>query len=225
MDEWMESWVRNVEMMDPRMDVREDRLTHQMKDEWILMAGCSGTLTDKQGPTLHTQEHQKCNYPISFTCNDCRPKNAVDDTLWQVMVFDLVRKTFFRCNSLILLRKRPALWVLLMVNSEYVTCPAAGVCPGSGESVCLHLPLLPCVRMCMYDHMRLCKIHKCHCVYKQFFVLVQSKTEHVWLWLEVTSGAKLNKEVYLLSLQEKKTWQHSGVHWIKFKHALFLAQC
>lgn len=104
------------------------------------------------------------------------------------MVFDLIRKTCsFRSNSLILLRERLcALWFVHMVNSEYVTCPAAGVrtqCAKKallGESVYLHLLLLPCVCMCMHEHMRLCKIHLCHRVYKQVFVLVQSETEHVW---------------------------------------------
>lgn len=37
-------------------------LTQQMKGEWSLMGGCSGTLTDKQGTTI--QVPQKCNHPI-----------------------------------------------------------------------------------------------------------------------------------------------------------------
>lgn len=69
-------------MMHQRMDVREDRLTHQMKDEWRLMVGSSGTLTykqtDRQEQTLHKQVLQKYNYPVTFTCDDCWPKNVVD---------------------------------------------------------------------------------------------------------------------------------------------------
>lgn len=51
--------------------------------------------------------------------------------------------------------------------------------------------------------MRLCKIHLCHHVYKLLFVLLQSKTEQFWLWVQVRSGAKLNNEVYLLFFHRK----------------------
>lgn len=61
-------------MMDQRMDVREDRLTHQMKDEWCLIVGCSGILSDRQTDRgiFYTQVIQNCMYTIFFyTCNEC----------------------------------------------------------------------------------------------------------------------------------------------------------
>lgn len=130
MDGWRAEW-RTVKMMDQRMDVREDRLTHQMKDEWSLMAGCGGTLT-------HWQTNRDLLYTHRCTQNAIIPSfylqwlfakiNAVD-VLWQAMVFDLIRKThILRSNSLILLWERPcALWVVHMLSRGYVTCPAAGV--------------------------------------------------------------------------------------------------
>lgn len=38
----------------------------------------TNTLTDKQGPILDTQVHQKCNYPIILSAMIVGPKNAVD---------------------------------------------------------------------------------------------------------------------------------------------------
>ena len=51
-------------MMDPQMDVREDRLTKQLTDEWSVMVGLQWHTDRQTGAYLHTQEHQKCDYPI-----------------------------------------------------------------------------------------------------------------------------------------------------------------
>lgn len=74
------------------------------------------------------------------------------------------------------------------------------------ERECFHLFLL---RACMfvYEHVPLCKIHLCHRTLKPGSVIVDSKAEHIWLWVEVNAGAKLNKAVHLLLLQSKlATW-------------------
>lgn len=195
----MESWVRNVEMMDPRMDVREDRLTKQLKDEWSLMAGLQWH-TDRQRRPIYTHRSTQNVIIPSFYMQWLLAKNIF--CWWCVSSdgADLIREIFLDST---LLRERP--WALWSSTWSTVNMSPAQqlVCAELGESVCLHLPLLPCVCMCMHEHMHLYKIHLCHHVDKHVFVLVQSKTEHVWPWLEVTSGAKLNKEVYLLSPREK----------------------
>ena len=56
--------MRNVEVMDPGVDVRGDRLTQRMKDEWGLMAGCSDTLTDRQSYSTRKSATKMFLYPI-----------------------------------------------------------------------------------------------------------------------------------------------------------------
>lgn len=170
----------------------------------------TNTMTNKQGPTLHTQVHQKCNYPVQhFTCNHCWPQHAVD-VLWDVMVFDLIRKTFLY-GTLCLWRERPCWTVGCPHGQQWICHLPSSWCKDSVPKhrirrvcVCTTLAAIRMYVLYMYEHMRLCKIHWCHHVYKLVFVLLQSRTEHVWPQLQVKSGAKLNKEVYLLSLWGKK---------------------
>lgn len=224
MDGWRAEW-RAVEMMDQRMDVREDRLTHQMKDEWSLMAGCTLTHWQTSTDLLYTHRCTKNVIIPSFymqwlLANKCCWCSVTGDDVWP----DQKDKSFWEALRFS--------WEKDLVHCGLSTWPAENMSPAqqlvSRHSVPKRRIRRECVfaltpaALCMYEHMRLCKIHLCHRVYKQAFMLVQSKTEHVWRWLEVKSGAKLNKEVYLLSLQEKKILAALWCPLDLVKHALFL---
>lgn len=155
---WMDGWRADWGMWKWWINewMWEDRLTYQLKDEWSSMTGCSGTLTpwqDKQGPTLHTQVHQKRNYPVHhFTCNHCWPQHAAD-VLWEVMVFDLIRKTFLY-GTLCLWRERPCWTVGCPHGQQWICHLPSSLCKDSvpkhriRRECVFALPSLPYV--CMY---------------------------------------------------------------------------
>lgn len=127
------------------------------------------------------------------------------------------------------------LWLSVEKDSTWSTVkmsPAQQLlCAEHGQRECFHYP-------CCLFYSCVC-MHICACikyihvtVYKLVFLLIQSKTQHVWPRLEVTSGAKLNKRGVSAFARRKNTWQHSGVQRIYWRkatflnvHALLLAPC
>lgn len=96
-------------------------------------------------------------------------------TVCQKYAADSIFLYLLRKSQLTDSRRETRLRLSHMVDSERVTCPAAVVWIQSakmqnrGECVFALTP----AALCMYEHVRLCKIHLCHHMLKQIFVLVQ----------------------------------------------------
>ncbi len=171
---WMKSWVKDCGN-DGSTDGGERRQINTPNERRMefnsRMQRHTNTLTDKQGPTLHTQVHEKCNYPIILHAVIVGQKMLLMfcDRWWCLDQKD----THFRSNSLWFSSEKDLVHCGLSTWSAENLSPAQQLVSRYSVPKCrirkeCVFALTPAA-LCMYEHMRLCKIHLCHHVYKQGF--------------------------------------------------------